>query len=96
MGLDLGEEGREEWAETQAVGQGLYLTGNVFNSPEEDATTKWMASGAPCNEQLERQKPPGWGDGVPEMRHLLGERHCWTQGWGCAGIERFVLREPGG
>lgn len=36
MGLDLGEEGPEEWEETQADGQGLYLTGNIFSSPEED------------------------------------------------------------
>lgn len=75
MGLDLVEEGPDEREETQPDGQGLYLIGNIFNSPEEDATSKWMAKWGTKNEHLERQKPPGWWDGVWEMRHLLGEGH---------------------
>lgn len=56
--MDLGEEGPDEWEEEQA--DVLYLTGNIFSSPEEDATSKWTAKWGAKNEHLEWQKPPGW------------------------------------
>lgn len=65
MGLDLGEEDPDEW-ETQADGQGLYLIGNIFNSPEEDATSKWLAKWGAKNEQFrepEASRLVGWNSG---------------------------------
>lgn len=54
---------------------GSIFIGSIFNGPEEDATTKLMAKWSAKNEQLESQKPPGWWDGVLEMRCLLGDGH---------------------
>lgn len=65
---------------------------------EEDETNKCMAKWRVKNEHSELQEPSGWRDGEQEMRHLLGEKHCFAgHGVWRPGLEwRDSVSEPQG
>lgn len=74
----------------------VYILQETSSVVQRKTTSKWTAKWGAKNEHLERQKPPGWWDGVREMRQLLGEGHSLLDtGMGVGWNRKIHCQRPG-